>query len=82
MSSQCGVRAGSRENPAAADRTADVLCSGALEAALLQQPHAIKFTASSHLGIKVFDYHCSRAPLRAEESFSRKNAFLLLILGL
>lgn len=39
-----------------------LLCSGALEAALVQQPQAIKCTESSHLGIKVSDYHCSRAP--------------------
>lgn len=52
-----------------------LLCSGALEAALVQQSHAIKFTESSHLGIKVPDYHCSRAPLQADKCFARKNAF-------
>lgn len=61
------MRESSPGNPTAAAWTADLLCSRALEAALVQQPRTIKIIRSSHLGIKVSDYRCSRSLLQAVE---------------
>lgn len=67
MSSQCRTQGSSSGNPSAAAWPAALPSSGVPEAALVQQPRTIKIIGSSHLGIKVSDYCCSRSLLQAEE---------------